>query len=142
MAYVAVAGDTRTFFSGLAAMDLADEIAVTIHTIGLDYIRVEASDADGVWVVASSKGQAVIPAVDAFDDVFLGKGVGRVAAVAGCHILVAGMVPALELGAHDVTVQTGFRVVGKIGQPLGVVKGECAQADKHTDENNNGNAPQ
>ena len=54
-------------------MNLADECAVALYTVGLDHIRVEAPDADGVRIVACGEGQAVIPAVNAFYNILLWK---------------------------------------------------------------------
>ena len=73
MAYIAMTGNAGTFFLRFSAMNLADECAVALYTVGLDHIRVEAPDADGVRIVACGEGQAVIPAVNAFYNILLWK---------------------------------------------------------------------
>ena len=51
-------------------------------------------------------------------------------AVAGGHLLMGRVVPGVELVAHDVAVETGLRVVEKIGAAFGVDESEQGQANR------------
>ena len=52
---------------------------------------------------------------------------GCVAIVTGRHGMMTGLLPAVILVAHDVTVDTRFGVVGKVGSALGIIEGKAGQ---------------
>ena len=49
---------------------------------------------------------------------------GRVTGITGRHMMVTGSVPALVLVAHDVTIETGLRIIRKIGVTFPLNKGK------------------
>lgn len=138
---IAMAGDAVCFLAFPCAMDLADQGGMAIDAVVLRHTGIEGADADRIGEVAGGEGDAMVPAVDAFDDVFGREGVRRVAVVTGGHIFMAGVVPGVELCAHDVTVFARRRVVGEIGEPLAVIEGEKTQPGKDADQQGHAQAP-
>jgi hypothetical protein len=49
--------------------------------------------------------------------------------------VVAGLLPAVELFAHDVAVHACTRVIGKIAGSLRIIKGISTRSREHADEN-------
>lgn len=93
-------------------MHLCHSCCVAVNAVLLGDAGIEAANHDGVRKVAGGEGDAVIPPVYTFDDPFVGKTVRSVTVVTGRHRLVAGVVPAGILVAHDVAIDTGRRVIG------------------------------
>ena len=54
----------------------------------------------------------------------------RVAVIAGGDCVMSGLLPAVVLFAHDVTVDAGFRIVGEIRKTLSIVKRVATHAGK------------
>jgi hypothetical protein len=69
--------------------------------------------------------------------------VGRgVAIIARGHMTVAGFVPSIILGLHDVAVDTGLGIVGKVRVPPSVKKGESPYPQGRTKEDREQDIPQ
>lgn len=140
MPNILMTGEAVGRFLGRGQMvDGSDKFAVAIETIFHGHTPIQLGDLDGFVEIASGESHTVIPAVDSFDNVLGGKGVGGVAIVAGGDIFVAPMSPRIILVVHDVAVDTGKRVVGEVGATFGIDKGKAAQPSDAAEKANGKN---
>jgi hypothetical protein len=115
VAHIAMTVQARRRFAQIRLMDLGQHRFVALNAIIQSDLLVEVADLDWIGEIAGCESQTVVPPVDPFDDPLVGEGMGRVAIVAGGNRFVAGMIPAIELIAHDMAVDTSLWIVGKIG---------------------------
>lgn len=127
--YISVTGRTA---QGLIAVDpYADHVLgkrlMTCDAVCLGNIGIERTNTDWFMEISQRKGYAVIEPVDTFDKpLFNERCMGRVAVIAGCNPCMAGMLPGIELLAHDVAVIAGLRIIRKVRSTFGIV--ECEHA--------------
>src|SRR5262249_1048401 len=104
--------------------DLANEVAVTVETRGLQRRSVARLDVDRLLEILERERSAVVVAVQPLREVLPEEVVWHMAIVAGRHRVMRALLPALVLRVHDVTVRAGGRVVAQIGERLRVADGE------------------
>ena len=128
--------DTRVAMQAIGGFIAVDVIhlvgdgRVAVETTVLGHAAIERRDLNGFGKISEREGGAVAESIQPFDSVLGYDGImGRVAIVARRHRLVAAVVPAVILIAHDVTIDAGCRVIGQVGCALGIGEGEKAQAD-------------
>ena len=111
------------------AVDCGSNVFVAAAASILGYAVIKARDLDGVGIPSRGEVKRVPESVVRFDGVLADEVVGRVAVVAGGGGVVTRLQPGVVLRAHDVTIDTGFGVVGEIGITLGVDKRVGAKAN-------------
>jgi len=62
--------------------------------------------------------------------------VRHMAIVARGDRVMTGLLPAIELLAHNVAIGAGARVIRQVGQPIGVEKRVAADTSQHPNKNN------
>jgi hypothetical protein len=65
----------------------------------------------------------VVPAIQPFDNPFIGKGMGRMAVIARGYSFMAGIIPTIKLLLHDMAVHTSIGVIGQIRGAFSIAKG-------------------
>lgn len=107
---------------------LAQQLLVAIKAIALHHFTVALANLDRLFKVLHREFAGVIPAVLKLDYIFAGECMRYVAIVADGDAMMASLLPALKLLAHDVAVGANGGVVGQIGRALGIVKGVKSEA--------------
>lgn len=77
--------------------------------------------------IIEREGYAVVPTIDPFDEIFGREGVRRMAVITGSHSLMGTAIPAVVYIPHNMAVNTGRRIIGKIGTPFGINEGVATQ---------------
>ena len=130
--HIAMTTNTLQRFIRDRMLDSADSRLVTFETIFLGDLGVELTNLDMLRIRAQGEGKAVVEAVDALDDPFVGKSVRRVTVITGGDSFMGGVAPPVKLLAHNVAIQTSVGIAGKIGESFGVDKGEGAETHQYT----------
>jgi hypothetical protein len=89
------AGMAGQAVGGVGAVLVADSnyhIAVAVETGLLSHPAIEGSDLNRFREVTGGKSNAMVPAVDPFDDIFVWPVVGGVTIVAGCDRLMTAVI--------------------------------------------------
>lgn len=102
--------------------DQVNHLAMTAYTIVLKHISVEFLDANGFVEIAGCKRGAMMPTVKPLCDILENEAVGDMTIVAGGNGFMAAVVPAFVDIAHNVAVETCFRVITHVRQPLGIAE--------------------
>jgi hypothetical protein len=106
---------------GVIRRDFANGCFVTAHTIAEHDIGIEIADLQDLTVGLECECDTVVEAVDALDQIFADDGVmWRVAVITTGEARVRGVLPRVELIAHDMTVITCGGVVREIRITLGL----------------------
>ena len=93
-------------------MDLADHRLVTLDAVVLSHSSIERRNSNWFGKTTQREGHAVFETIQTLHSPFGDCAVVRcMTVVAGCHRLVAGSVPIVELVSHDVAVHAGRGVV-------------------------------
>ncbi len=103
--------------------DLTNQFSMTTDTIFLQNDGVVRLDADRFGEILQGKCAGVVIPIGCFGKVLAEDVVWHMAIVTGRYGLVARLLPAIVLLAHDMTIDTGFGVIREIGEPLSVI--EC-----------------
>ena len=108
--------------------DLARHLAVAADAIGFQHLGVAGLDADGFIKILKREGLGMVIAIGGLHEILVRHVVvGQMAVVAGGLGVVRGVLPAVELLAHDVAVHADRRIVGHVGIALGVHEREQAR---------------
>lgn len=120
--------------SAVLTDDAAHQIMMTVDTVVLQNRGVARSDSN--WLVKVLKGETLgMPeAVLRLGEVLAHQVVGRVAIVARRHRVMAGVLPAGIVVAHDVAVHAGLRIVAEIGPSLREGEGVTTRANQDADQ--------
>ena len=125
MPYIAMTPNTLYFLC--MASNLADQQGMAGHAVFLHNFSVAAANSDRFVKIPGGEGVTVIPAVQALDNPLVRELVRDMAIVTGGEFIVAGMIPALELVAHNVAVYTRIRVIGEVGESFRMIECEHGQ---------------
>ena len=90
---------------------------------------------DRILEIAQCECQRVKKSVVRFGDPFSDCVVRQVAIVANRNVVVAGMLPRVEMLLHNMAIHARLRIVTQVTGALAVTKCERAQSDKNTDQN-------
>jgi hypothetical protein len=101
----------QLFSTGLVINDGVYKLTVTVETVIERHLSVEVRDLERFWKITGGKGDAVVPTIDALNNVFAWLSVGCVTIVTHRHRLVAAVLPRLIDIAHDVTIDTGIGII-------------------------------
>ena len=139
VADTAVASDAVKFLVFHHAMrrNLADEITMTVQAISIEDAGVSLPDSNRFPEILQCERLGVVIAVGHLRQPFAEEIVRHMAVVAGGKAVVAGLLPAFELLAHDVAVYACTRVIGKIAGALRKIKCVSTRSREHSDENRN-----
>ena len=135
MADVAVAVYTVEHLAAIAGVwvDLVENLAVASDAVLLQHRGVARLDHDRFGKVLEREPLGVPEAVFRFGRIFCDEAVWGVAVIARGDRVMAGVLPAIVLLAHDVTVHTSGGIVGEIGMALTIVERVAADSGEQTD---------
>lgn len=92
-------------------------------------------DQDGFVKVLKGEGHGMIPAIQSFHGVFADDVVGQMAVVAFSDVVMGGLLPGIQVFAHDVAVHTGLGIVRQVRISLRIDERVAAQTDDNTEKN-------
>src|SRR5688572_19455228 len=104
------------------------ELGVAAAAVFLQDLSSARRDFDGLSKALQCEQLAVAPAVFCLGQVLGHEVVGQVALDANGGRVVAGLLPAVVLALHDVTVGAGLGIRLEVREAVGVAERECAQA--------------
>lgn len=113
-----------------------DEILVAVDARFLRYPLIAGLNLDGVVVVLEREGDRMEEAIVALRDPFPNKVMGQVAVVAGRNVMVAALLPRIEVVLHYVAVCTRSGIIAEVAGALPVAKGEGANACEYSQQGN------
>lgn len=98
------------------------DLLMAVHAGVLRDAAVAGLDLDRLVVVVQSEGERVEETVVCLGDPLADRMMGKVAIVADRHVVVARLLPSVEVTLHHVAIGAGFRVVAQIARTLPVSK--------------------
>ena len=104
----------------LVADDLAHRLLVTTDAVVLQRLRVMIANANRFVKVLEGEAFAMPDAVLRFGQILRNESVRGVAVVAGGDGMMAAMLPAIELLAHDMAIHAGVGIVAEVRKALTV----------------------
>jgi hypothetical protein len=102
--------------------DLADQTAMTLDAVVTENLAIARPDANGFVEILQRESFGVPKSVLGFGQIFSEEIMGRVTVVARCNGMMAGLLPAFILVAHDMAVDAGFRVIAEVRAAFRVIK--------------------
>jgi len=139
VAYGPVTVETGCFFIVLSGIQhTVDQTVMAADAVVLQNRRVSFLDANRLLEVLESESLGVVVAVFGLGDPLIQTALGQVAVDTTGHRVMTRLLPGVELGLHDVAVDTGLRILAEVGQAFGVVKGEGSCPNEHCHEETEG----
>ncbi len=84
--------------------------------------------------ILEREGLGMTEAIFALDQIFTHR-MARQMTVIACGVSVmAGLLPAIILFTHDMTIHTGLGFISQVGEPLPFVKGKSPDPEKYPEE--------
>lgn len=113
-------------------MHIDDHRFMAINTIVFRYLSIKRLNLNGVGEAPGCKSPTMVKTIDAFHNPLLGESMWGMAVITDGYSLVAAAIPAIELFAHDMAVDTGIGVIRQIGSALRIAEGKQAQPNQDT----------
>ena len=114
--------------------DLAHKFFVAIQAVGLENGRVYRLDANRLLKVLQCECHGMVVTIAPFCPPFGEEIMRQVAVVAGGEGMVAGLLPAVILVAHDMTIRTGLGIARQVGSAMSVEKRILSKACQHSQQ--------
>src|SRR5262245_36186107 len=126
-----------------AGHELVHHRLVAAQTVVLQDLAVARLDADRLLEVLQREALRVMPAIARLGGVLGEHGVWEMAVDARRDAVMARLLPAVVLRAHDVAVRARLRIGAEVRQALGVVKGEADEPEHRAgdDREHHGHEP-
>ena len=120
------------FFTGMRDdPGLVYKFIVAMDAVGVKQFAAGWPHLDRLVKILQRKRLGMQKAVLTFFIILAEKIMGQVAIVTGSGGMMTGLLPAIVLVAHDVTIDACFGVVAQIRCALGIIKGIASQPRKH-----------
>lgn len=88
--------------------------------------------------ILQRKRQRMKKTIVGLGDIFSHTIAGQVAVITNGNVMVAALLPRIEMPLHDVTVGAGRRIVTEIAMSLGIPECETADSNQHAADNDDG----
>lgn len=108
-----------------------NEFGMTVRTILLQNFTVLFFDEDRFVKILQGKSLGMVVAILRFGNVFAEEIVGEMAVHAGCHSVMARLLPGVQLRLHDMAIRTRMGIGAEVGETLGVPECESSDAYMH-----------
>lgn len=115
-------------------IDRMDDLRVAVSAGRLRDRPIPWCDLDRLVKPARRERQRMIPAIEPLGKVLAEEMVRRMAIVAGCHSVVTGFRPRLELLVHDVAIRARGRAIKQVRSSFGIHECKRADADDKTNQ--------
>jgi hypothetical protein len=118
----------------LTCQHLADAPRMTAHTIVLNNPGTHRTDHNGLMKILKREGFGVSKPILALDQVFTDGMVRKMTVVTGGMGMMARLLPAIIVFAHNMAIHASLRVIAQIGEPLPFIKGKRPCPEKDPEE--------
>lgn len=120
--------------SGTAMSDFLNHLSMALNAVVLQNGSVLAVNANRLVEVLQGKPLGVPEAVLCLGEILANKVVGQMTIHAtGCS-MVTGLLPAIVLLAHDMTVHASLGIAAEIAEPFTVINGVCSRSSANADQ--------
>ena len=115
------------------------QVFMAVQTRALSHPPIPRFDPNRFAEVLQRESQRVKEAVVGLGDPFAEEIVRQMAVVANGDMLMAGILPGIEVVLHHVAIDAGLRIVAEVAGALAVAKGERAHATERAQQNGHHN---
>lgn len=116
------------------SQNVIDDVAMTVHAIVVQDSRADCPQANWFWKILKRETFGVPKAILRLDEILQHEFMRNMAIIAGRDGMMAGLLPAVVLVAHDVTIDTRLRIAAEIGKAFGILHRVGTSAEHNSEE--------